>query len=187
MRDLVLGRTLSGLDLSVPYDEHDDGDQISQATAFLINIPQRVVFARVRSFMDSRPYDFFDVEHADARHKGCWVVRAVGKPQNFQFKIYWAGRNHSFTLNRLAVRLWHDEASVLRLLISRDHEAVRLCHNNHCMRPDHIAVENSKERADRRSCRREGRCGRHWMWSKCGMERERRRCIFAHPQGEAGR
>lgn len=193
MKSLVANHPLSGLDLSIPYNAALDGRQTSAATMFLLNVPQHVILARLRAFMDrdGAGAHFFDLEHPDARAKGCWVVRRVnddatpGAPaqqqqqHNFQFKVYHDGRHYCYTLGRLAVRLWHDETSVLRLLLSKDHETVRVCHNVWCFRPEHIVVESRKEYADRRACKREGRCKGHSIWSKCGREDERASCIFS--------
>lgn len=188
MKSIVANHPLSGLDLSIAYDAALDGRQTSAATGFLLNVPQRVILARLRAFMDrdAAGARFFDLDHPDARAKGCWVVRQRQQEQqeqqqqhNFQFKVYHGGRHYCYTLGRLAVRLWHDEASVLRLLLSRDHETVRACHNVWCFRPEHIVVESRKECADRRACKRDGRCKGHSTWSKCGREDERPRCIFS--------
>lgn len=102
----------------------------------------------------------------------------IANKQDGQFKLYYGEENHSFTLHRLAVRIWHDEESVLRLLLSKSHWAWRLCRNAACFNPEHVVVESRKEGKSREVCEREGFCMEHPVWSKCGRMEERRRCIF---------
>lgn len=167
---------LSELDFSILYDKERDRDQTTAATAFLLNVPHSIIFNRFTDFM-ARSDFAFDLEHRDAHHKGCWLVR--GRTANdLQFKLYHKGCNHSYALSRLAVRLWHDAESVLRLLLTKNHEAVRICHNVCCFNPEHIVVESRAECSDRRSCKREGQCSGHLVWSKCERGEDRAKCIL---------
>lgn len=177
MKALVFNYPLSGLNLAIDYNKDIDGGQTSSATAFLLNVPQQLIFTRFRAFVN-RPAFTFELDDLAVRARGCWAVRAEGQ-QDSQFKLYYNERNHAFTLNRLAVRMWHGEDSVLRLLLSKDHKAVHLCHNRHCFNPEHIVVESRKEHSDRQSCVREGRCEGHPVWSKCQQLVERRRCMLS--------
>ncbi|CAN8105253.1 unnamed protein product [Discula destructiva] len=176
MRDLVLSRPMSGLAFTIPYDTVIDSDQTSAATAFLLNVPLQIIVDRFRQFL-TRPAFSFNLDDPDVCGKGCWAVR-IERAQEGQLKLYYGDRNHSYALARLAVRIWHDEDSVLRLLLSKSHEAVRVCHNKSCFNPDHIVVESRKEARDRRPCGKDGYCGGHAVWSKCGRMEERRMCIL---------
>ncbi|KAJ4387598.1 hypothetical protein N0V93_008194 [Gnomoniopsis smithogilvyi] len=177
MKELVLRYPLSGLTFSINYEKDIDGDQTSEATAFLLNVPLQVIFNRFQTYMN-RPAFAFNLRDADAHAKGCWMVRAE-RQQDSQFKLYYNERNYAFTLTRLAVRMWHNEESVLRLLLSKNHKAVHLCHNKLCFNPEHIVVESQKEHTDRLSCVKDGRCRGHPIWSKYGQIDARRRCIFS--------
>lgn len=176
MKDLVLRCPRSGLNFSIDYEKSIDGDQTSEATAFLLNIPLQIIFNRFQTYLN-RPAFAFDLGDPDTHAKGCWVVHAE-RQQDSQFKLYYKERNYAFTLNRLAVRMWHKEESVLRLLLSKNHKAVHLCHNKRCFNPQHIVVESRKEHVDRSNCVKDGRCQGHPIWSKCGQVDERRRCIL---------
>lgn len=166
---------MSELNFSIPYDKERDRNQTTAATAFLLNIPHHVIFERLMSFMARADFTF-DLDDRDARDKGCWAVQ-VRTTNDFQLKICHEGANYSYTLGRLAVRLWHGEDSVLRLLLSKNHEAVRVCYNVHCFNPEHIVVESKSESSDRKLCKEEGRCSGHSIWTKYRQEKSRASCI----------
>lgn len=177
MKARVFNYPLSDLEFTIDYDEDTDGSQTTVATVFLLNVPQLHVETRFRDFINRDAFAF-DLDDPDIRARGCWAVR-VGGQQVTQFKLYYNKRNYAVTLNRVAVRLWHGEDSVLRFLLGKDHKAVHLCHQKRCFNPEHIVVESSKEHMDRLKCSREGWCCGHQSWSKCGQMTERRRCIFS--------
>lgn len=176
MKARVLNYPLSELEFTIGYDENTDRGPTSAATVFLLNVPQLDVENRFRDFINRDAFAF-DLDDPFVRAKGCWAVQARGQ-QDTQFKLYYDERNYSFTLNRVAVRLWHGIDSVNRLLLSKDHMAVRLCHQIRCFNPEHIVVEDHNEQKDRSKCLRDGLCYGHRVWSKCGPTTERRRCIL---------
>lgn len=177
MKDLIFNYPLSELEFTIDYDEDTDGSQTTAATVFLLNAPQLLIETRFRAFLN-RPSFAFDLEDPLIRAKGCWAVKAGGQ-QDTQFKLYYDERNYAFTLSRMAVRLWHGEDSVLRLLLSKGHMAVHICHQSTCFNPEHIVVENHTEQMDRMQCLEDGWCHGHGVWSKCGPMMERRRCILS--------
>lgn len=167
----------SGLTFSIPYNPATDSTRTTAATAFLLNVPPHISLTRLHQFL-ARPSFAFNLADPDVRDKGCWPVRIAHKHDG-QFKLYYGAENHSFTLHRLAVRIWHDEESVLRLLLSKSHWALRLCRNGACFNPAHVVVESRREGRSREVCARAGFCVGHSVWEKCGRGEERRACVFS--------
>lgn len=178
----VFSRPLSGHNPEMTFDD-DDRPFISEATAFLMRLPQSFVLSKLRKLVQGKP--FFDVAHPGSVHMGCWVVSSKrGGSCDMRMKLTDSGETHGFSFARLAVRLWHDAASIYSLVEHHKNrqKAVHTCHNEQCMRPEHIVVEPSSAAAERRRCKREGWCPGHHFVHKDGTRQARKSCIFA-PQG----
>lgn len=181
IQDEVFSRPLSGHNPEMIFDD-DDRPHISEATAFLMRLPQTFVLSKLRKLVGGKP--FFDVEHPGSVHMGCWVVSSKRASCDMRMKLTDSGETHGFSFARLAVRLWHDAASIYSLVEHHKNrqKAVHICHNEQCMRPEHIVVEPSSAAAERRRCKREGWCPGHQFVHKDGTVQARKPCIFA-PQG----
>lgn len=175
IQDEVFNRPLSGCNPRIIFDD-DDRPHISEATAFLMRLPQAFVLTKLRKLIEGKP--FFDVAHPGSVHMGCWVVRSTC---DMRMKLTDSGEKHGFTFPRLAVRLWHDEQSIYSLVQHHKHrqKAVHTCHNEQCMHPEHIVVEPSSAAVERRRCKREGWCPGHEFVHKDGTRQPRKSCIFA--------
>lgn len=173
----IFTRPLSGHNPRIIFDD-DDRPHISEATAFLMRLPQAFVMAKLRKLVEGKA--FFDVAHPGSVHMGCWVVSSRRASCDMRMKLTDSGEKHGFSFPRLAVRLWHDEQSIYSLLQHHKHrqKAVHTCHTETCMRPDHIVVEPSSAAAERRRCKREGWCPGHEFVHKDGTRQPRRPCIF---------
>lgn len=176
----VFSRPLSGHNPTITFDD-EDRPYVSKATAFLMRLPQAFVLAKLRKL--ARGKAFFDLAHPGSVHMGCWVVSRRASCDS-RMKLMESGEKHGFSFERLAVRLWHDEQSIYKLVQHDRHQplAVRVCHTDTCMRPDHIVVEPSSAAAERRRCKREGWCPGHKFFHKDGTRQARKHCIFP-PQG----
>lgn len=173
----IFTRPLSGHNPRIIFDD-DDRPHISEATAFLMRLPQAFVMAKLRKLVEGKA--FFDVAHPGSVHMGCWVVSSKRSSCDMRMKLSDSGEKHGFSFPRLAVRLWHDEQSIYSLLQHHKHrqKAVHTCHIETCMRPDHIVVEPSSAAAERRRCKREGWCPGHEFVHKDGSRQARKPCIF---------
>lgn len=176
----VFSRPLSGHNPNITFDD-EDRPYVSKATAFLMRLPQAFVLAKLRKLAKGKA--FFDLAHPGSVHMGCWVVSRRASCDS-RMKLMESGEKHGFSFERLAVRLWHDEQSIYKLVQHDRHQplAVRVCHTDTCMRPDHIVVEPSSAAAERRRCKREGWCPGHKFFHKDGTRQARKHCIFP-PQG----
>lgn len=173
LRDRVLNLRRSKHKFRIPYDEAADADQTSRATHFLINIDHEFLWTRFKTFI-GRP-NFFDVNHPYNERKGCWTVR---DKKHREISVTYKSETHRYSLNRLAVRLWHDERSILGLLSNKGYQVHTICHNGRCLNPDHIVVESAKDFNERTCCRRAGTCTRHKYKDKTDPDRFRKECIF---------
>ncbi|KAG6358059.1 hypothetical protein INS49_013943 [Diaporthe citri] len=173
----IFTRPLSGHNPRIIFDD-DDRPHISEATAFLMRLPQAFVMAKLRKLVEGK--SFFDVAHPGSVHMGCWVVSSKRASCDMRMKLTDSGEKHGFSFPRLAVRMWHDEQSIYSLVQHHKHrqKAVHTCHIETCMRPDHIVVEPSSAAAERRRCKREGWCPGHEFVHKDGTRQARKPCIF---------
>ncbi|KAK2609658.1 hypothetical protein N8I77_003150 [Diaporthe amygdali] len=175
----IFTHPLSGHNPKLVFDD-DDRPTISEATAFLMRLPQSFILGKMRQLMSGRA--FFDVAHPSSAAMGCWVVSRRASA-DLRMRLCDSGELHNFSFARLAVRLWHDEQSIYSLLQHKHHQkAVHTCLVEECMRPDHIVVEPSAAAGERRRCKRQGRCRGHVTVHKDGTRQRRRPCIFP-PQG----
>lgn len=176
----IFTRPLSGHNPDITFDDADRPN-VSKATAFLIRLSQEFVLSKLRQLIRGRA--FFDLAHPGSVYMGCWVVSKRASCDS-RMKLTESSETHGFSFEKLAVRLWHDEQSIYSLLEhgKRGRLAVHICHTETCMRPDHIAVEPTSAMAERRSCKREGRCPGHRTVHKDGTVQVRKACIFP-PRG----
>ncbi|KAG8157761.1 hypothetical protein KVR01_012423 [Diaporthe batatas] len=176
----VFNRPLSGLNPRVEFDDRDR-HHISEATAFLMRLPQAFILARLCRLIEGK--DFFETTHLGSTHLGCWVVSRRAAC-DLRMKLTDSGETHSFSFSRLAVRLWHDEQSLYSLLQhqSQKLKAGHTCHVDACMRPDHIVIETDRVAGERRKCKARGRCYGHKTVHKDGTRQVRKPCIF-FPRG----
>lgn len=180
----VFNRPLSGHNLRIIFDD-DDRPHISEATAFLMRLPQSFVLARLRRLVEGK--EFFDTAHLGSTHLGCWVVSRRASC-DLRMKLTDSGESHNISFARLAVRLWHDEQSIYSLLQHHNHQlkAWHTCHVDACMRPDHIVVESDRAAGERRNCKARGRCYGHRTVLKDGTSQVRKPCVFP-PRGASVR
>lgn len=176
----VFNRPLSGHNLRMIFDD-DDRAHISEATAFLMRLPQAFVLARLRRLIWGK--EFFDTAHPGSVHMGCWVVSRRASC-DLRMKLTDSGESHSFSFARLALRLWHDEQSIYSLVEHHNCQlkAGHTCHVDACMRPDHIVLESDRDAGERRRCKARGTCLGHRTVHKDGTRQVRKPCIFP-PQG----
>lgn len=176
----VFNRPLSGHNPRIYYDD-DDRPHLSNATAFLLRLPQVFILARLRRLIEGK--DFFETAHLGSTHLGCWVVSRRAAC-DLRMKLVDSGEAHNFSFARIAFRLWHDEQSIYRLLEpqSQQLKAIHTCHVDACMRPDHIVIETDRAAGERRKCKARGRCYGHKTVHKDGTRQVRKPCIFP-PRG----
>ncbi|KUI72448.1 hypothetical protein VM1G_07555 [Cytospora mali] len=142
----VLERPLSGHNPKLIFDD-EDRPNVSEATVFLLRLSQQEVLDRFSRHIKDK--DFFDLKHSHFKSIGCWVISGEAS-YDYKMKVWDKGEKHTFSFRRLAIRLWHDEHSMYSLLQGKNHQkAIQVCLNEHCMNPDHIEVESSKESAER--------------------------------------
>ncbi|POS76624.1 hypothetical protein DHEL01_v204989 [Diaporthe helianthi] len=172
----MFNQPLSGHNLQIRFDDDDRG-HISEATAFLMRLPQSFILARLRRVIEGK--DFFETTHLGSTHLGCWVVSRRASC-DLRMKLTDSGESHSFSFARLAARLWHDEQSIYSLLQhqNRPLKAGHTCHVDACMRPDHIVIETDRDAGERRKCKARGRCYGHRTVHKDGTRQVRKPCIF---------
>lgn len=171
----VLRHALSGHNPQLIFDD-DDRPVVSEATVFLLRLSQQEVLGKFRRHV--RHKEFFDVGHPGFRATGCWIIAGDSKG-DYKMKLWDQGERHTFSFIRLAIRLWHNEESIYRLLQGKTQQkAIPVCHNEACMHPGHIQVEPSKEAAERRVCKKRGRCNGHVTTHKDGTVQRRKWCIF---------
>lgn len=178
LKHRILQYPLSGHDPELSFDD-DDRPNVSEATVFLLRLSQQEVHAKFSKYIKDK--EFFDLDHPGFKYQGCWAISGEAS-FDFRMKLWDRGEKHTLPFRRLAIRMWHDELSMYRLLQGKMHQkAVPVCHNKHCMRPDHIQVESSKEYGERRKCKKMGRCDGHVTTHKDGTVQQRMSCIFAPP------
>lgn len=173
----VLQHALSGHNPELVFEDADR-PIVSEATAFLLRLSQQQVLNKFCKHIKKK--EFFDIDHPSRSFMGCWVISA-DDPSDYRIKMSDQGETHSFPFKRLAIRLWHDEESMYRLLQGKTQQkATSICHNKKCMNPDHIVVEHSKQLGERRKCKKRGHCFGHITTHKDGTVQRRLRCIFPH-------
>lgn len=173
----VLEHALSGHNPKLVFDD-DDRPIVSEATAFLLRLSQQEVLDKFSKHVKHKK--FFDISHPSFKSMGCWVISGEAS-SDYRMKLWDKGEKHTFSFIRLAIRLWHEEESMYRLLQGKTQQkAIPVCHNERCMNPGHIQVEPSKESAERRRCKRRGRCSGHVTTHKDGTVQRRMWCIFPH-------
>lgn len=173
----VFSRPLSGLNPNLVFDD-DDRPYVSEATGFLVRVSQEFVLSKLKKLVAGK--SFFDVVHPGCVHMGCWVVSWGRTACDRRMKLTESGEQHGFSFPRLAVRLWHGEDSIYKLIEHSKYplKAVHTCHIEACMRPEHIVIEPSDAAAERHRCKREGWCPGHVFVHKDGTRQARRPCIF---------